>query len=334
MSSEKPMIMITEKHISQLLFEHDCVIVPGLGGFIVNYAPAFIHPVHHTFSPPSTNLAFNAGLRNNDGLLANSIKIELGISFHEAMEIIEGEVAELKSGMHSGNRLNLEKIGILYEDRENNIQFTPEPGVNYNSDAFGLTTFNSPSIKRAGLQEKISRKLMPQQAVRSSRLLPATLKWAAVLLPLATIALWSALNTEKVNGIYNNYASLFPSADSNTETGYTRPSGLKPTRIITPAERTEMTAAPAPAAEVETTVQPVAPDVYFIITGAFSVEENAQRLVEELKNKGFGAGIAGQTSSGLYRVSVQGYSDKDIALQHVQDFRNGDFPNAWLLIQK
>lgn len=330
------MAMITEKHISKLLFEHDCVIVPGLGGFIANYSPAFIHPVHHTFSPPSRNLAFNASLGTNDGLLANSIKTELGISFHEAMEIIEGEVAEMQSGIDSGNKLSLKQIGMLYADREHNIQFIPEPGLNYNTDSYGLTSFSSPSIKRPGIQEKISRKLMPAQTVHSTRRLPATLRWAAVLLPLATISIWSALNPEKINGIYNNYASLFPSSGSNTGIGNTVPAAkIKSTRIISQPEINQANSTPVSApVEMETVVQPVLPDMYFVIAGAFGVPENAERLVEVLKTKGYGASIAGKNNSGLTMVSVEGYSDKELALQKVQDFRNGEFPGAWLLTLK
>ena len=44
--------MKIEEHISELLFEHDCVIVPDFGGFVCNYAPARIDPVKHLFEPP------------------------------------------------------------------------------------------------------------------------------------------------------------------------------------------------------------------------------------------------------------------------------------------
>jgi len=328
--------MIIEKHISKLLLEHDCVIVPGFGGFIANYSPAFIHPVHHTFSPPARKLAFNASLRNNDGLLADSIKSGLNISFHEAMELIGQEVADIQMGISRGEQLTLAQIGILFSDREKNIQFKPESGINYNTDSFGLTTFTSPAIKRAGLQEKISRKLMPPQAVRSSRRLPATLKWAAVLLPLATISVWSALNPDKVNGIYQNYASLFPSSDSNEMLSISRPTvDAKTTRLLSPDESNEIAATPVPEPViVETAVQPAAPDVYFVIAGAFSVQENAEGMVEELKSRGFKASIAGQNNIGLYRVSIEGYNDKDLALQQMESFRNGEFPNAWLLTMR
>ncbi|MEC8853074.1 MAG: SPOR domain-containing protein, partial [Bacteroidota bacterium] len=34
-----------EHYISDLLYLHDCVIIPGFGGFVGNKKSAFIHPV-------------------------------------------------------------------------------------------------------------------------------------------------------------------------------------------------------------------------------------------------------------------------------------------------
>ena len=64
--------------IAELLSAHDCVIIPGLGGFIGNYSPARIDPVHHAFQPPFKKLLFNINLKQNDGLLANAVADSYG----------------------------------------------------------------------------------------------------------------------------------------------------------------------------------------------------------------------------------------------------------------
>ena len=47
--------MITlAKHIELLLLEHDCVIVPSLGGFIANHADAQYSGEQETFSSHPT----------------------------------------------------------------------------------------------------------------------------------------------------------------------------------------------------------------------------------------------------------------------------------------
>ena len=55
--------------IRELLFGHDCVIVPGFGGFIGNYTPASIDKSSGTFYPPVKQISFNRNLNHNDGLL-------------------------------------------------------------------------------------------------------------------------------------------------------------------------------------------------------------------------------------------------------------------------
>ena len=61
------------RHIELLLLEHDCVIVPGLGGFIANHADArYTGDEEHLFLPPYRTIGFNQQLQVNDGLLVQS----------------------------------------------------------------------------------------------------------------------------------------------------------------------------------------------------------------------------------------------------------------------
>ena len=78
-----------ETYISDLLYRHDCVIIPGLGGIITNYRSAQIHPVSHTLRPPSKSIRFNVNLQEDDGLLANYVSSCESISFASAQIKIE-----------------------------------------------------------------------------------------------------------------------------------------------------------------------------------------------------------------------------------------------------
>lgn len=324
--------MITEQHISKLLYQHDCVIVPDLGGFIANYNPAGIHPVLHTFTPPSRTLAFNANLKNNDGLLADAIRTELGITFAEAISQIADEVALMREQLSKGEQFSLSQIGILFYDKEKNLQFNPHSSVNYLSDSFGLTNFTSPAIRREALHQKISRKLTSPQAVRSARRLPATLKWAAVFLPFISMGIWATFNTDKVTSFYNNPASFMPSGWSTAETYKPAPKPVVKTKVIAsvPVEEPAVTNA-VEAADEEIAIETARADVFFIIAGAFGVQENAENYVLDLRAKGFDSFIAGQNRRGLYMVSIEGFNDKYLAMQKMNEFRADGFPNAWLL---
>ena len=61
------------KHIVELLYLNDCVIIPEFGGFITNYKSSIVNNVNN-FIPPSKQITFNKNLKDNDGLLINSIK--------------------------------------------------------------------------------------------------------------------------------------------------------------------------------------------------------------------------------------------------------------------
>ena len=51
--------------------------------------------------------------------------------------------------MSSGQRVELDKIGIFYTSVENTLQFEPLQDENYLTEAFGLSSFSSPTISRA-----------------------------------------------------------------------------------------------------------------------------------------------------------------------------------------
>ena len=81
-----------EFYLSELLYLHDCVIIPGFGGFVGNKKSAYIHPVSGIIYPPSKTLLFNKNLTQNDGLLATHIAKEEELDLLEMTNLIEGFV--------------------------------------------------------------------------------------------------------------------------------------------------------------------------------------------------------------------------------------------------
>jgi L,D-transpeptidase YcbB len=79
------------------------------------------------------------------------------------------------------------------------------------------------------------------------------------------------------------------------------------------------------------TSQTEQPKPYAIIVGAFKSLKNAEGLVSHLKAKGYEAAIAGQSATGLFRISIQSYSDKDEAYRQLTLLRSNGFSGAWVL---
>ena len=80
------------RHIERLVLRNNCVIVPGLGGFVTQYVPARYVEEENILLPPCRTVGFNPQLTLNDGLLVQSYMQTYDTSFPEAARIVEDEV--------------------------------------------------------------------------------------------------------------------------------------------------------------------------------------------------------------------------------------------------
>ncbi|MGM9733319.1 MAG: SPOR domain-containing protein [Prevotella sp.] len=130
-----------ERHIEILLLDNDCVIVPGLGGFTAHHVEARFDEADGVFVPPLRTLGFNAQLKINDSLLAQSYVEAYDISYPEALRKIESEVEELRQRLANDGYYELTDIGVLETNEDGNIEFTPcEAGI-LTPDLYGLSSF-------------------------------------------------------------------------------------------------------------------------------------------------------------------------------------------------
>ncbi len=173
--------MIT-RHITELLLDHECVIVPGLGGFLKAYSPASIHPTTHEFSPPSGCVAFNAGLSGNDGILANYIASVKNITYREAISEVKQWVEACNHTIQNGEKISLSGIGELLLNSSGRIEFVPSNQINFNADSFGLPVFIAKTVDRGSFNlTEVQSVKHSKKSSQLRRLVPETLKWAAVL---------------------------------------------------------------------------------------------------------------------------------------------------------
>lgn len=69
--------------------------------------------------------------------------------------------------------------------------------------------------------------------------------------------------------------------------------------------------------------------VYFIISGAFSDEANANKQLEQLKQEGYQAIIVGKNTNGLTMVAYEGFVNFNDALNRMNEIRNTN-PSVWI----
>lgn len=347
-----------EKYIGELLFEHDCVIVPDFGGFVCNYSSAKIHPAQHLFSPPFKKLSFNKNLRSNDGLLASYISSSEKKDFSNSLRYIAETIALWNKELHSGTRVDLKNVGMFYLDVERNLQFEPDYSENYLLESFGLTMFTSPPIKRETITKKIEKEFRDRVIIPSREKSTATktrsyrrvIVTTAIALPLVLVFAWAAFSTDFFKN--TSYSNLNPFASKETATYQAGTKDLK-TILIPDLKKeknkfsdTENNAKIVLGKNVEkelnndadktfvktsTVTDEVSTKKFFIIGGCFQVSENAERFLNLLKEKGYPA--AKLTKLGrLTPVCYNGFSSKKEALEELSRIKTVD-GNAWLMLR-
>ena len=106
------------KHISFLLCEHNCVVIPDFGGFVANYESARIDSRSHFMYAPKKSIVFNKSLQNNDGLLVNEIASCEGLTFKQAKKELDKYVLDLKESLKLYKKVFIEEVGtLLYTHR-------------------------------------------------------------------------------------------------------------------------------------------------------------------------------------------------------------------------
>lgn len=157
------------RHIELLLLEHNCVIVPGLGGFIANTASAVYNDGpdgDKLFMPPYRTIGFNPQLQVNDGLLVQSYMQVYDASYPAACLQMEKEIEQLNSQLNLFGEYILEGIGTLHKSLGKGIVLTsPEAGI-LTPSLYGTYSFAIKSIA------EVIREMEIQEAANKSNIMP------------------------------------------------------------------------------------------------------------------------------------------------------------------
>lgn len=131
------------RHIEILLLTNDCVIVPGLGGFMAHHVEARFDSRDNMFLPPYRTLGFNPKLSINDSLLVQSYVEAYDISYPDALQRIENEVCEIKQHISINGSYILSNIGELSMNCDGNYVFEPCMSGVLTPAFYGLSSFEA-----------------------------------------------------------------------------------------------------------------------------------------------------------------------------------------------
>jgi nucleoid DNA-binding protein len=124
--------------IASLLYDHDTVIVPGLGAFVRHDQSAHVNVITNEFQRPSSTLGFDPQQREENNLVSNYLMACDGLADEEARTTIASFVSECFTSLKETGSVSLPELGNLTMDDQQNLLFEPLAGTNFNGEAFGL----------------------------------------------------------------------------------------------------------------------------------------------------------------------------------------------------
>tara|TARA_B100001758_G_scaffold247960_1_gene269223 strand:+ start:7238 stop:8182 length:945 start_codon:yes stop_codon:yes gene_type:complete len=307
-----------ENYISELLFLHDCVIVPGFGGFIGNRKSAQLNKITGRLTPPSKQILFNTNLRTNDGLLIAHIASKEEITQEKAKQNVIDFANTSNTKLNKSKVLRIDKIGLFTVSTEGNIIYLQDSSINYSLDAFGLqTTYKKPIEINTENKQPVDVKI---RKINSSSNRRALLRAAAVIIPLITLSFLSISQQEKINSTYKQLATLNPFSNANL----TKEANFQPLAKEINNKNTSEEIEPLIITEE---IDNIKYNKYYIIGGAFSKQENANKMVEKLNRWNYNPEII---EGRLMRVSYDSFNNREDAILALIKIKQSN-PDAWLL---
>ncbi len=342
-------------YIQDLLWEYECVIIPGLGGIIGTYRPAEMVLAEHVLYPPSKSLAFNEYLTNNDALLINYIQQKEQISYSDAAEQVETWVRKTQNLLNNNEEIYLPRIGRFHKDVEKKLRFEPDTTVNYLASSYGLRKVVAEPVLRSK-----SNTVEIKEAHRASYDLPkVNRKWAMAAVIIMFLALGTVinlmyqgvdvkplnLNAANVLGFLENFdkhAEIKPEPKASITKTIPQLNDLSKVPVATHIEEPvsepvatttneikPITVVEEPATEVRST----AGKKYYVIIGAFKRRDNFKNAETYLKDKHPGETIYEDTSLEKKRIGFYAGDNYSEACEKLKEARK-DQQDYWLLVKK
>ncbi len=355
------------RHIEKLLLEHDCVIVPDLGGFVTHYTPARRSEQENLFLPPCRTLGFNPLLRINDGLLVQSVMSVHDLSFSDASRLIEEEVNQIHTLLRDTGKIQLGNVGELHCGITGQYEFIPNDPDLLSPALYGLDAFYMEEVAPEIKVKPVFRARRVADPPSSSYTIHINRTFVRGLVASVAAVCMLLFFSPSVENTYipeENYATLLPSSllsqlndysllfsplalseiktpqeneDTETEENEEELQNVKPVAVkeVIVASSSENSAEPAqtvvPSGGTGNVSSPSRS--YHLIVSSLVRVTDAEAQVEGLRRQGYqGASVI--VGDGKVRVSICSFEDRQEAYRQLALYREKQgFESAWLLIR-
>ena len=294
--------MQLSKFISELLLEHDCVTVPGLGSFLGNFKSAHYDLENEKFYPPSKQISFNSQIKANDGLLAKFISEKSGLNYDDSLKEIHQEVLKITLNLKKESVL-LKDIGELNLNKEENIVFTPLKTKNFLKDSFGLSPI---FIKELTQENSLNKKEIVLKPKVRSKFYQTAAVWACLIFGASSI--YYNVNNDLLEQKLAYEQDLRQESFSKVQKAVFDLGSLPSLTINVKRQASQ----------------------FYVIAGAFRITKNAENLVSSLKMKGYDSRILPLNEKGLTPVAFEGFSQRKAAVTSLREIQAKENKNAWI----
>ncbi|PCJ81981.1 MAG: hypothetical protein COA49_03180 [Bacteroidetes bacterium] len=336
-----------------MFLDYDCVIVPGLGGFVCNERSAWYDADKAEMVPPSRDVLFSPNLTHNDGLLAQEIMRATECSYSDAMSIVNSESAMMVEDLSNGIPVELPRVGRLYKGEDGVIRFLPDAEIVRTLSSFGHSRIPLSLLKQNVVEPSVSATPTPRVIQISEKIenqqfsnaIPLRVKIARVAAVIAIPAMlggaWMLTDTTPSTTLMSVLPSFSPSTgsllydtdDNNKEEELVINYSSDDLEVV----RTE-DSKPADESTVDITLetleakadQPLKEINFLIVGGAFSVKENALSLVATLKEEGYTPTLHFQKHNKLHLVALSEHETEQSARRGLSKARKSGRKATWL----
>ena len=356
------------RHIELLLLEHNCVIVPGLGGFIANVASAVYNDGpdgDKLFIPPYRTIGFNPLLQVNDGLLVQSYMQVYDAAYPAAQLQMEKEIEQLNMQLNLFGEYELEGIGTLHKSLGQNIILTSSEAGILTPSLYGTYSFGIKSLAEVVREREIQAaankaNIMPIQTEADLKLkekleaekeekpvIPIKRKdkksgsqhnyWAELGIAASVAAIiflvWLIPNTMTMNGKKETVIAGTPLVE-NTHV-QEKKAEVKVAKATTENKANTATNKKEVQQEVKQTAEPEVEKNFTLVLASFVTEKNSNILIANLAAQGLDEAKfirKGKTT----RVIYSAYATEQEAVNALLSLRekNEAFKDAWTMKMK
>ncbi len=293
-------------YIVELLYKHECVIIPDFGAFIARNEESRYDKRRGLMLPPRRRVYFNASITHTDGLLADYIAEKENISYDEATNYIAKSVDDIRDHTSRGGVYTLDGLGqvrTVQIGSTEQIEFLLDDDANFMPESYGLTAVRVEE-RRKSLSEQVDRVGL-RRAVASAA--------AVALLLLMSTRTNDPAGVERAD-LSSVFAQMQATSKTSSQHTETAQEDTTNTHIATTTHDKEIK------------------ESFYVVVASFKSHSEATEYTAKQKVRGITDLDIIDSGNGKYRVVAAHFNSQEDAVVANRDIKNiKGFEKSWVL---